>query len=142
MFFFLFSFASTILLSMTFGTCQPPFLEGEFNHVRKNELTSNSSILVFHFSKLILLIAQNWFLGMHKALWTTAVAPIPKNISKFVSYFYKCLLISLYKLEYITSDKRFWKFFIRLSILRYTFLFAKFSWYLQKFYFWQFINFF
>lgn len=43
---------------------------------------SNSSIDVFHFSKLILFIAHFSFLGLQKALWTTAVAPTPKQNKK------------------------------------------------------------
>lgn len=40
-------------------------------------LTSSSSILVFHFSRFILLMAHFSFRGIHSAEWTTAVAPIP-----------------------------------------------------------------
>lgn len=43
-------------------------------------LTNNSSIEVFHFSKLIRFIAHFSCRGMHKALWTTAVAPTPAKV--------------------------------------------------------------
>lgn len=42
-------------------------------------LTSNSSILVWHFSKLILFIATRSCLGLQSAAWTTAVAPLPER---------------------------------------------------------------
>ena len=43
-------------------------------------LTSSSSTVVLHFSKLIRLMAHLSFLGLHMAACTTAVAPAPKNI--------------------------------------------------------------
>lgn len=45
-------------------------------------LTSNSSILVWHFSKLILFIATRSCLGLHSAACTTAVAPLPEKGQK------------------------------------------------------------
>lgn len=45
-------------------------------------LTSNSSILVWHFSKLILFIATRSCLGLQSAAWTTAVAPLPEKGQK------------------------------------------------------------
>lgn len=40
-------------------------------------LTNSSSILVWHFSRLIRLMATRSCLGLHRAAWTTAVAPLP-----------------------------------------------------------------
>jgi hypothetical protein len=40
-------------------------------------LTNNSSMLVFHFSRFIRLMAHFSCLGLQKAPWTTAVAPTP-----------------------------------------------------------------
>lgn len=40
-------------------------------------LTRSSSMLVFHFSRLIRLIAHLSFLGLQYAVWTVAVAPTP-----------------------------------------------------------------
>lgn len=45
-------------------------------------LTSNSSILVWHFSKLILFIATRSCRGLHNAACTTAVAPLPEKGQK------------------------------------------------------------
>lgn len=41
-------------------------------------LTNSSSILVWHFSKLIRFMATRSCLGLHRAAWTTAVAPLPE----------------------------------------------------------------
>lgn len=50
-------------------------------------ITSSSSMLVWHFSRLILLIATFSFLGEQYAAWTTAVAPLPaeQNKKQFVT---------------------------------------------------------
>ena len=44
---------------------------------------------VFHFSKLILLMAHFSFLGLQYAEYTTAVAPTPSTNVKILNY--KCL---------------------------------------------------
>ena len=49
-------------------------------------LTSSSSILVFHFSRFILLMAHFSLRGIHSAEWTTAVAPIPDERIKHCHY--------------------------------------------------------
>lgn len=41
--------------------------------------TRSSSMLVWHFSRFIRLIATFSFLGAQYAAWTTAVAPLPKD---------------------------------------------------------------
>jgi hypothetical protein len=47
-------------------------------------LANNSSMLVFHFSRFIRLIAHFSCLGLQKAPWTTAVAPTPTVQTEFV----------------------------------------------------------
>lgn len=42
-------------------------------------LTSNSSILVWHFSRFILFMATRSCRGAHRAACTTAVAPLPES---------------------------------------------------------------
>lgn len=42
-------------------------------------LTRSSSILVWHFSRLMRLMATFSFRGKQYAAWTTAVAPLPKT---------------------------------------------------------------
>lgn len=60
-------------------------------------LTNSSSILVWHFSKLIRFIATRSCLGLHSAACTTAVAPLPerkqrqyKLLNGILSSFYLC----------------------------------------------------
>lgn len=48
-------------------------------------LTNSSSMLVWHFSRLILLMATRSCRGLQSAAWTTAVAPLPTKHSIHVS---------------------------------------------------------
>lgn len=61
-------------------------------------------MLVFHFSKLILLIAHFSLRDLQKAEWTTAVAPTPKNQSNDS----KCLInISIHPIAVAINSKAF-----------------------------------
>ncbi len=54
-------------------------------HVSMLFLTNSSSMLVWHFSRLILLMATRSCRGLQSAAWTTAVAPLPTKHSIHVS---------------------------------------------------------
>lgn len=65
--------------------CSPPFSMANTHLGRRHcpahfqLLTNSSSILVWHFSRLIRLMATFSFLGLQNAACTTAVAPLPEE---------------------------------------------------------------